>query len=257
MPASIRPTKLADTVVERLETLILEGSLRPGERLLPERELALKFDVSRPTLREALGKLIDKGLLYSGRGGATHVAALLDDDFTRPLAEMLRQQPGYTADYLEFRGIVEGAASYLAALRGTDIDRDMVDASFAKMEAAHQQEDPTEEAETDADFHIAVYEASHNMVMLHFMRALSDMLRNEVFYNRARLFQRRGVRELLLNQHRAVHDAVMAGDPLAARASSEAHIHFTREALQEIAEADARLEASLRRIAGEEVSHEQ
>ena len=232
--------------------LILEGSLRPGERLLPERELARALDVSRPTLRDALAKLEAKGLLVSGRGGATHVAALLDEDFNQPLAHILRTRPETTADYLEFRGIVEGSASYLAALRGTDIDRDLVDSCFRKMEDAHQQDDPTEEADSDADFHVAVYEASHNVVMLHFMRALSDMLRGEVFYNRARLYQRRGVRELLLNQHRAVRDAVLAGDPQAARAAAEAHLHFTRDALQEIAAADARLEESLRRIAGED-----
>jgi len=251
VPASIRPTKLADTIVDRLETLILEGSLRPGERLLPERELALKFDVSRPTLREALGKLTDRGLLYSGRGGATHVASPLGEDFTLPLADLLHRQPGSTADYLEFRAIVEGSASYLAALRGSDVDRELIHAGFLKMEAAHQQDDPTEEAEADADFHIAVYEASHNVVMLHFMRSLSDMLRDEVFYNRGRLYQRQGVRELLLAQHRAVHDAVVAGDPHGARAAAEAHIHFTREALLEIAAADARLEVSLRRLASD------
>jgi len=249
---SIRPAKLADSIAERMEMLILEGSLRPGERLLPERELAAKFDVSRPTLREALEKLEKKGLLYSGRGGATHVAAMLGDEFTGPLATILQTKPETTADYLEFRSIVEGSASYLAALRGSDVDRELVHSCFLKMEAAHGKDDPSEEADADADFHIAVYEASHNVVMLHIMRSLAEMLRGEVFYNRARLYQRRGVRELLLGQHRAVHDAVMAGDPLAARASAEAHIHFTHEALQEIAAADARLEDSLRRIAGED-----
>ena len=71
MTEPIRPAKLADTIADRLEQLILEGSLRPGERLLPERDLAVKFDVSRPSLREALDKLEKKGLVYAGRGGAT------------------------------------------------------------------------------------------------------------------------------------------------------------------------------------------
>jgi GntR family transcriptional repressor for pyruvate dehydrogenase complex len=79
MTEPIRPAKLADAIAERLERLILEGSLRPGERLLPERELAQRFDVSRPSLREALEKLEKRGLLTSGRGGATHVAPLLDE----------------------------------------------------------------------------------------------------------------------------------------------------------------------------------
>lgn len=249
MTEPIRPAKLADTIADHLEQLILEGSLRPGERLLAERELAQRFDVSRPSLREALEKLEKRGLLKSGRGGATFVAPMLGDGFTEPLYTALASRPETTFDYLEFRRFVEGSAAYFAALRGTDVDRDLIRECFEKMEAAHQQDDSSDEAETDADFHLAVYEASHNLVMLHIMRSLSDMLRKDVFYNRAKLYQRQGVRELLLEQHRAVYQTVMAGDPDAAKAAAEAHIDFTRDALMEIAKADARLEVSLRRIA--------
>lgn len=249
MTEPIRPAKLADTIADHLEQLILEGSLRPGERLLAERELAQRFDVSRPSLREALEKLEKRGLLKSGRGGATFVAPMLGDGFTEPLYTALASRPETTFDYLEFRRFVEGSAAYFAALRGTDVDRDLIRECFERMEAAHQQDDSSDEAETDADFHLAVYEASHNLVMLHIMRSLSDMLRKDVFYNRAKLYQRQGVRELLLEQHRAVYQTVMAGDPDAAKAAAEAHIDFTRDALMEIAKADARLEVSLRRIA--------
>lgn len=249
MTEPIRPAKLADTIADHLEQLILEGSLRPGERLLAERELAQRFDVSRPSLREALEKLEKRGLLKSGRGGATFVAPMLGDGFTEPLYTALASRPETTFDYLEFRRFVEGSAAYFAALRGTDVDRDLIRECFEKMEIAHQKDDSSDEAETDADFHLAVYEASHNLVMLHIMRSLSDMLRKDVFYNRAKLYQRQGVRELLLEQHRAVYQTVMAGDPDAAKAAAEAHIDFTRDALMEIAKADARLEVSLRRIA--------
>ncbi|MGO9684471.1 MAG: FCD domain-containing protein [Beijerinckiaceae bacterium] len=253
MAEPIRPAKLADTIADHLEQLILEGSLRPGERLLAERELAQRFDVSRPSLREALGKLEKRGLLHSGRGGATFVAPLLGEGFTEPLYAALAARPETTFDYLEFRRFVEGSAAYFAALRGTDIDRTMIREGFETMEGAHHKDDPSDEADADADFHLAIYEASHNLVMLHIMRSLSEMLRKDVFYNRAKLYQRQGVRELLLEQHRAIYEAVMAGDPEAARAAAEAHIDFTRGALQEISKADARLEVSLRHIAKNEM----
>ncbi|WP_082914590.1 FCD domain-containing protein [Paramagnetospirillum marisnigri] len=254
MTDPIRPAKLADTIADRLEQLILEGSLRPGERLLAERELAQRFDVSRPSLREALEKLEKRGMLTSGRGGATYVAPLLGEGFTEPLYAALASRPETTFDYLEFRRFVEGSAAYYAALRGTEIDRDIVRQRFETMEAAHGKDDSSDEAEADADLHLAVYEASHNLVMLHIMRSLSDMLRKDVFYNRAKLYQRQGVRELLLEQHRAIYLAVMAGDPDAAKAAAEAHIDFTRAALMEIAEADARLEVSLRRFANADLA---
>ncbi|MEA1647869.1 FCD domain-containing protein [Nitrospirillum sp. BR 11164] len=253
MKDSIRPAKLADTIAEHLEQLIVEGSLRPGEKLVPERELAVRFNVSRPSLREALEKLEQRGLLRSGRGGATFVAPLLGPTFTEPLHAVLAARPETTLDYLEFRTEVEGAAAYYAALRATDVDRAQIQARFEAMEAAHTQDVAKEEADADADFHLAVYEATHNVVILHIMRALAEMLRQDVFFNRAKLYQRTGVRQLLLGQHRALYEAIMKGDPAAARVAAEAHINFIRDALVEISRADARLEASLRRIAGGDI----
>jgi len=253
MSNQIRPAKLADTIAERLEVLILEGALHPGERLQPERELALRFDVSRPSLREALEKLEGKGLLYAGKGGASHVAPLLGEGFTGPLTQVFLDHPESTFDYLEFRAIIEGSAVYLAALRATDIDRDLIRAAFEKIEVAHSEDDPTNEADADAEFHLSLYEASHNLLLLHIMRSLSQMLRQDVFYNRAKLFQRKGVRDLLLEQHRAIYLAVMAGDPDAARKAAAQHISFTREALHEITESDNRLESQLRQFARAEL----
>lgn len=249
-PGKLAPGKLALATAARLELMILEGALRPGEKLLAERELAQRLEVSRPTLREALDQLEAKGLVTTGRGGATFVAPLLGERFTSALANVMRSRPETAFDYLEFRLLVEGPAAAMAALRGTEPDRQAMSAAFAAMQAAHGDDDPSEEATADADFHLAIYEACHNAVMLHIMRALSEMLRGEMFYNRAKLYQRHGVRQLLLEQHRAIHDAVIASDPVAARAAAEAHLSFTRDALAEITKADARLEASLRRIAG-------
>ena len=57
----VKQAKLSDVILRQLETLILEGSLQAGEKLPPERELAKQFDVSRPSLREAIQKLEAKG----------------------------------------------------------------------------------------------------------------------------------------------------------------------------------------------------
>ena len=70
----VRQPRLADVITERLEAMLLEGSLKPGEKLPPERELAEHFGVSRPSLREAIQKLAARGLLTSRQGGGTFVA---------------------------------------------------------------------------------------------------------------------------------------------------------------------------------------
>ena len=248
MTERIRPPKLADSIAHHLEQLIVEGSLRPGEWLLPERELAARFDVSRPSLREALDKLESRGLLVSERGGATRVAPLLSEGFSAPIRAALARRPETVFDYLELRRVVEADATRLAALRATDVDRETLSRRFAAMEEALAADDGPALAEAGSEFHLAIFEASHNLMMLHVMRALSELLRDDVFYRRATLYQRQAVRGLLQDQHRAIFQAVMDGDPAAAQAAAQAHVDFTRDALREIAAADARLDASLSRI---------
>ncbi len=97
---------------------------------------------------------------------------------------------------------------------------------FAKMEAAHTKRNPDDEAWLDAEFHMAIIEASHNVVMLHMMRSMFDLLRQGVFYNRQMMFQSRTTRTMLLDQHRAIHDALLARDPARARAAVEAHLTY-------------------------------
>ena len=70
----VKQAKLSDVILAQLETMILEGSLKPGQKLPAERELAKQFDVSRPSLREAIQKLEAKNLVTRRQGGGTYVS---------------------------------------------------------------------------------------------------------------------------------------------------------------------------------------
>ena len=239
----------AQATVRHIEDLILEGSLRSGDPLLPEREMALRLDVSRPTLRRGLKILEDKGLIETDAGGTRRIAPLATS-LTDPLIELMSTGGRVIDDYLELRGTLEGMAAGLAATRASDIDRQSLTRCVERIEAAHEKADARDEAEADVDLHLAIYEASHNIVLLQIMRALSGMLREGVFHNREKLYSRNEVRDVLRLQHRAIYDAVMARDPVAAARAAEDHMLYTRRALNEIAAAEARLDISLRRIDG-------
>src|SRR6202051_4753692 len=184
----IRPEKLGDASAEHLEKLILEGVLRPGEKLAAERDLAEKLDVSRPSLREALKKFHGKGLIGTTQAG-TVVAQFLTP-LSRPLAELFADKPRVTADYFEYRRIIEGQAAALAATRATDVDLAGLKACCERMEKANEIEDPSEEAAADADMHQLIYESAHNVVLLHVMRVFRELLRNDVLYTRHQLYRR-------------------------------------------------------------------
>ena len=97
---------------------------------------------------------------------------------------------------------------------------------FDKMETAHQKRDPTDEARLDADFHLSIIESSHNVIMLHMMRSMYELLRNGVFYNRQKMFQQRTTRFELLTQHEVINSAIQKRDPTAARQAVEAHLDY-------------------------------
>ncbi|WP_380054486.1 FadR/GntR family transcriptional regulator [Falsihalocynthiibacter sp. SS001] len=250
----IQSEKLSHSVVDQIERLILRGILRPGERLPSERELAERMGVSRPSLREAIAELQNSGLLTSKAGAGIYVSEALGSAFSSALVQLFGRHDEAFFDYVAFRRDMESMAAERAAEYGSDVDREVINQLFLKMEAAHTKRNPTEEAALDAEFHLSIIEASHNSVMLHMMRAMYELLREGVFYNRQIMFKQRVTRDTLLEQHRAINEAIQARDPIAAKAATVAHLDYVESSLFEKERADKneaiakqRLEQELRR----------
>lgn len=229
----IEHSRTADEVVLQIESLILEGVLRAGDRLPGERELAKQFDVSRPILRDALKTLEARGLMVTRHGGGTHVADVIGQVFSKPVMELIVSHRKAVADYLEYRREIEGLAAEFAARRATAEDRSLLDRIMARMEAAHKRADFREEAEIDVEFHHAVGECAHNIILLHTLRSCYRLLSDGVFRHRRLAFELPGVREELLAQHRAIHAAVAACDATGARQAAMDHITYVERSMQE------------------------
>jgi GntR family transcriptional regulator, transcriptional repressor for pyruvate dehydrogenase complex len=226
----VTPEKLSQSVVRQIEQLILRGILRPGERLPSERDMADRLGVSRPSLRDAIADLSERGLVASRAGSGVFVAEVLGSAFSPALIELFASHEEAVFDYIAFRRDMEGLAAERAARLASETDLTVIDTIFRKMEAAHQKRDPSDEAQLDAEFHMAIIEASHNVIMLHMLRSMFDLLRQGVFYNRQVMFRNRMTRDQLLDQHRAMNTALQARDPAAARAAVEAHLAYVEQA---------------------------
>lgn len=229
----INAEKLSHAVVRQIEMLVLRGILRPGERLPSERELAEKLGVSRPSLREAIAELQAEGLLVSRAGAGIFVAEVLGSAFSPALVRLFATHDEAVFDYVAFRRDLEGLTAQRAAEQGSDTDLKVVNTIFHKMETAHAKRNPEDEAQLDAQFHLAIVEAGHNVVMLHMMRSMFELLHGGVFYNRQVMFRQRITRGTLLDQHRAINDALQARDGKAARAAVERHLDYVRDSLAE------------------------
>lgn len=229
----VQPEKISTAVIRQIEQLILRGILRASERLPSERELSDRFGVSRPSLREALAELHDRGLLVSRAGSGVFVADVLGSAFSPALIRLFAAHDEAVFDAIAFRRDMEGLAAARAARLGSDTDLGVIQAILSKMEAAHHKRDPADEARHDAEFHLAIIEASHNVIMLHMMRSMYDLLREGVFYNRQIIFKQRTTRVILLDQHRAINDGLQARDPEAARSAVVAHMDFVETSLRD------------------------
>lgn len=229
----VTPEKLSNSVVRQIEQLILRGILRPGERLPSERDLADKLGVSRPSLRDAIADLAERGLLVSRAGSGIFVAEVLGSAFSPALTQLFSTHDEAVFDYISFRRDIEGLAAERAATFGSKTDLKLIATIFGKMELAHQKRDPSDEAQLDAEFHMAIIEASHNVIMLHMLRSMFELLRQGVFYNRQVMFKNRMTRDQLLDQHRAINAAIQARDPAAARAAVAAHMAYVEQAFHD------------------------
>lgn len=244
---SIKPEKLADAVARHMQELILEGALPPGEKLLPERELATKLGVSRPSLRDALELLTERGLLMTDANGACYVNEKIGRSIRDPLM-LLFDEPRGRFDCMEFRSVIEASAAGLAAQRATEPEREALSECFVAMEAAHEAEDVDAIATTDADFHFAIYGAAHNVMLLQVMRSLETILRTNVYLNRRNLYEHRSERDGQLAEHRAIYDAIMARDAAAAEVAARKHMLTAMRTQREIHEEEQRMEAAVRRL---------
>lgn len=227
----VHAEKLSQSVVRQIELLILRGILRPAERLPAERELSERLGVSRPSLRDAIADLQDRGLLVSRPGAGVFVADVLGSAFSPALIDLFAAHDEAVFDYIAFRRDLEALAAERAARLGTESDLKVIASIFGRMEAAHQKRNPTDEAQLDAEFHLAIIEASHNVVMLHMMRSMFDLLRQGVFYNRQMMFKNRMARDNLLDQHRMIHAAIQNRDEKAARAAVFRHLDYVEQSL--------------------------
>ncbi len=245
---SLKPKKLSDVILAQLEEMILEGSLQPGEKLLPERELAKQFEVSRPSLREAIQKLEVKGLVTRKQGGGTFVSKNILAGLEDPLFELMSQSNESQFDLLEFRHGIEGMSSYYAAMRGTDADFTEIQAKHDNIGSAQLENDYRLEAQAIFDFYLAICGASHNAIILHLARSMSSLLIDNIEQNLKVLAKRPDIFSQMADYRKRLLDAIVSGKPQKAWGASHRHLAFIEEVLLKTSQENSRMQRSMRRM---------
>ncbi|KQO95712.1 GntR family transcriptional regulator [Leifsonia sp. Leaf264] len=202
-------------VVHALGERMMRGDLVPGQSINTE-DVMVEFDVSRTVVREALRVLTAKGLVDARPKHGTYVTErsrweLLDTDVMRwrtegvPDARLVRELD-------QVRAIIEPAAAGIAAGSRTSEQLAAIEAAHDKLIASFDDDDEAAHIETDVAFHIAILAASGNELLERFEVVLEPAMQA-----RHRLALRHATTTSFLDSHRAVFEAIAAGDPDAAR----------------------------------------
>ena len=117
----VKPKRISDQVFDQIRELISRGELKPGEQLMPERELSEALNVSRTSVRNAISKLVAIGLLENRQGQGTFVRVPSSGE-QNPLGMAININEASLEDLLEVRLGLECNAAALAAKRAVEED---------------------------------------------------------------------------------------------------------------------------------------
>lgn len=240
----INPQKISDTIVSYIEDLILNGVLKPGDKMLSERDLAKELDVSRTSLRDAMVKLEARGLLQARHSGGTFIKDIIGPTLTDPLVHLLAETPEAMLDLFEIREALEKVSAYYASERSTELDREMLQERFAVLNTETEAGDPCNDATAIAEYYLAMADASHNVALMHVMRGLFNLMRTSIAHSLKTIYDHPGTYEVVHQHRQDMHEAILAGNTDKAVEAANAVIIFLHRTFRElnIAE-DAELDA--------------
>lgn len=216
--------RLYEQIVIQIEGAVLSGELKAGDRLPSERELGEQFGVSRTAIREAVNALTQKGLVevYPGRG--TFITNGTSKAVRHSLGMMMQfgVEKG-TGNLVEIRELLEPEIAALAALRAKNEHTTLMQNAVDKMDDALN--DAEKFVEADLDFHLALAEATQNVLITTLLTPIIDILREQ----RMRISKVDGGLKRGQYHHKRILKAVKQKDSEAASKAMRAHLKQVRK----------------------------
>ena len=219
-PQRLMRTRLYEQVAEQITAWIAANGLQAGDRLPPERELATRLGVSRATLSQALVALEVIGVVAVRHGDGTVLTA---KPAASRIVNAIRAHADRLPEVIETRDALETKIAALAAARRTDDDLARID------DALHAMEQDIEAGgrglEGDERFHGAVTAAAHSLLLAHLMDEIGDLIKE----SRIESLSQPGRPLDSLAAHRAIAEAIRAGDSEAAATAMHSHVEMVSD----------------------------
>ena len=208
-------------VIEKIQQMIIDGTLKVGDRLPPERELTEQLGVGRPALREALKSLEILGLIESRHGSGNYVVNHVQKSSFKPLSISFLLNNGSPSDVLDMRYCLECYAVRIAAEKADETDVQRLNGLIDNMKAA---DTAAEKASADLDFHFEIVKISGNLLFRNTLESLSFLMDNFIEHSLQLSYFGQDSVENVYREHLSIIEAIAAHNADAAEAAMKKHL---------------------------------
>jgi GntR family transcriptional repressor for pyruvate dehydrogenase complex len=228
----IKPKKAYELVVERIQNMIVDGELKKGQKLMTEREMSVKLEVSRPTVREALRALEVIGLIESRHGEGNFVKESFKEALIKPLSLVFILENSEPKDILELRKMIEIKTASMAAENRTEEEMEHLKDLFNQFK---EETDQARLITLDNEFHSCLAHITRNQLVISMYDAMSVLMENFTrdIHKIALVEYLEGEvsKNYILEQHQGILDAIIEGDGNKASESMLKHLEFIEKSI--------------------------
>jgi DNA-binding FadR family transcriptional regulator len=230
----VKSGKISELIAQQIKSSILNGSMKPGDRLPPERELVDHFQASRISVREALKSLETSGLLRIKPGSGVFVAKANSKPMSESLSSILRIQKTSINELTEARIILEPNIASLASERMTNEDLLKLEQNIQETSKAIKSNSPSLTSTQNIEFHSLIAESTHNTVISLTMKTLFDVVKEMTIEIMDNLPKRKEISSHAIDYHKKILKAFQEKDSQKVYELMLKHILQIQEGLKKV-----------------------
>jgi GntR family transcriptional repressor for pyruvate dehydrogenase complex len=222
----IKSTKVYEQVVDQIKQMIIDGTLKKGDKLPTERELSEALQVSRASIREAIKALEVSGLIESKQGAGNYIRENFDQILLEPLSMMFMLEGSSSKEIVEFREALELQTAVLAAKNITEDELEVIRELVEKIKECDNEDI---NAIHDKEIHYNIAKASRNVLIMGMLNVISELIDDVIKDSRKKILSEQANKERLNNQHELIYNALKARDASKAYEAMKGHFNLIED----------------------------